>query len=174
MAALESLIRAGLPPALSGTAWTGDSCPAGHWLMPAGTRVYRYDIPAKIHTPCAIFYLDKPSQPYDGKCQGGDEIWWLFAAVDLLWDRDLTTVETQQLRTTLKNVCTAPLGGTVPAPQQDPRARLSTAAAAGVPGLQVMAIKDIICDAQKTNTGHTELNLTFTVLATGVPPLPVS
>ncbi len=173
LTALIALLRTGLPPALEGTAWTDDLCPAGHWLMPQGARLYRYDVPGEIATPCAIFYFEKDSVPYDSKCKGGDEIWWLSAAVDLIWDRDLTAVATRQLRDSIKDVFCKDLSDPVPAPQRLVTARLSFAAAAGIPGIQTTIIKDILCTHQKSNQGHPEFNLTFTALASGIPPLPV-
>lgn len=171
LTALEAILRTGLPPHLDGTEWTGDECPAGHWLMPEGARLYRYDVPANIVTPCAIFYFEKDSQPYDTKCLGGDELWWLFCAVDLIWDRDLTAVATRQLRDCLRDVFCADLADPIVEAQRLVTARLSLAADTDIPGIQVGALRDIICTTQKSREGHPEFNLTFTVLASGIPPL---
>lgn len=168
---LSALLRAGLPPALDGTEWTDDECPAGHWLMPEGSRLYRYDVPAQLVMPCAIFFFDKDSTPYDPVALGGDELWWLNAAVDLIWDRDLTTLETQQLVRSLRAVFLTDRAGTVPSGQQSVTARLSTAAAVGTPGIQVLRLRNPLLTVQKSTAGHPEFNLTFTALCAGIPPL---
>lgn len=164
---LEVLLRVGLPPGVPGTEWeAGDErCPAGHWLMPEGARCYRYDSPGVVEAPGAVLYLEQDSRRYD-PVSGG--LWWVYPVVDLLWPRDLTSVETRQLLFSLRKVFTADLGGTVPGGQQSALARLSVAPASGVPGVGVKVIRDVVAERAAMETGHPLLTLRFTVLAEGL------
>lgn len=168
IAAMSALIRGGIPPVLTGATWAEDQpAPAGHWLMPEGTRIYRYDDTAEIQPPCIILFLEKDSEPYTAT---DNSLWRLHAAVDLIWPRDLTTLETQQLRMVLLNLFTADMIDPVPLGSRRPTERLSLPPSTGIPGIQTLAIRDALCTTQKVNAGHPEFNLTFTALAGGIMP----
>jgi hypothetical protein len=50
---VDVVIRRGLPQyGIPSPEWTGDDpCPVGHWFLPDGMRLYRYDIPESIEPP---------------------------------------------------------------------------------------------------------------------------
>lgn len=169
LASIEALVRSGIPALTAGAAWTDEACPAGHWLCPAGARVYRFDVPDKARTPCVIMSFWKDCAP---RSIHDDRYWLLYPMVDLLWHRDLTEVETQQIRMMLQNVFTADIGAPAPAPQQRAIDRLSLDPGAGTPGIRVLAIRDVICPAIKEEKGHPSFELSFQVLCSGIQPLP--
>lgn len=167
LASLEALIRRGIPELTGGVEWTGDPCPAGHWLLPAGAHLYRWDTTAKVTSPGVIlsFWKDAaPRTPHD------DRYWLLYPMVELLWPRDLTTLATQQLRTMLQSVLTADMGDPVPALQQRALDRLSLDPAVLTPGLRVLALRDVLTEKLRDENGHPVFTLSFQILASGIQP----
>src|SRR5688572_12652179 len=112
LAAMEELVRKGIPELTGGTEWTAATAPAEHWLCPVGTRIFRYDVPDKAKAPCVLLSYWKDSAPRN---HHDDTNWILYPMGELFWPRDLTDLETQQLRTMLQSVLTSDLGAPVPA-----------------------------------------------------------
>jgi len=161
LAQLEAVIRTGLPPALPGTDWTGTACPAGHWLMPQGARVYRGDQPEEIQAPCVILYFLKDSESVLSTHQ---DYWRLAPTVSVIWHRDLTTQETDQIRFCLLAVLTQDMTAPVPEGQRSIHDRLSLAPTDDTPGLRVFDIRNVQCVLDRSNAGHPEFVLTFEAL----------
>jgi len=61
--AVENVIRRGLPQyGIPSPLWIGDEpCPPGHWFLPDGTRLYRYDIPDSMEPPSVSIGLESNS-----------------------------------------------------------------------------------------------------------------
>jgi hypothetical protein len=159
---MEAIIRTGLPPALPGANWTGTTCPAGHWLMPQGARIFRGDEPAEIHTPCVLLYFLKDSEPVIITHQ---DYWRLAPTISVIWNRDLTTQETDQIRFCLLAVLTQDLAAPVPTGQRSIHDRLSLAPTSDTPGLRVFDVRNVQCVLDRSNAGHPEFVLTFEALA---------
>lgn len=162
LAQMESLLRVGLPSALVGTNWTGAACPAGHWLMPQGARVYRGDSPEEMQTPCAVLYFLKDA---DAVLPNHQHHWRLAPSVSIIWNRDLTTQETDQIRFCLLALFTQDLTEPVEEGQRSVLDRLSVDATEDTPGLRVFDVRNVQCALDRSNLGHPEFVLTFEVLA---------
>lgn len=162
LAQMEALLRTGLPPALAGTDWTGAACPAGHWLMPQGARVYRGDEIAEMQTPCVVLYFMRDSEPLLATHQ---HHWRLAPSISVIWNRDLTTQETDQIRFCLLALFTQDMIDPVPEGQRSVHDRLSLDPTADTPGLRVFDIRNVQCALDRSTQGHPEFVLTFEVLA---------
>jgi hypothetical protein len=161
LAQLEAIIRAGIPPALPGADWTGAACPAGHWLMPQGARIFRGDDLAEIQTPCVILYFLKDSESVLSTHQ---DYWRLAPTVSVIWHRDLTMQETDQIRFCLLAVLTQDLLSPVPTGQRSILDRLSLAPTDDAPGLRVFDVRNVQCALDRSPEGHPEFVLTFEAL----------
>lgn len=162
LAQMEALLRTGLPPALAGTEWTGAACPSGHWLMPQGARVFRGDSPEEMQTPCAVLYFLKDAEAILSTHQ---HHWRLAPSVSLIWNRDLTTQETDQIRFCLLALLTQDLAAPVPEGQRSVLDRLSLEPTDDTPGLRVFDIRNVQCALDRSTQGHPEFVLTFEVFA---------
>lgn len=158
---LESIIRTGLPPALPGANWTGERCPAGHWLMPQGSRIFRGDVPDQIETPCVTLFFLKDAESVLTTHQ---DYWRLAPTVTVMWNRDLTTQETDQIRFCLLAVLTQDLTAPVPTGQRSIKDRLSLAPTDETPGIRVFDIRNIQYALDRSNSGHPEFFLSFEAL----------
>jgi hypothetical protein len=60
---VENVIRRGLPQyGIPSPPWSGDDpCPSGHWFLPDGTRLYRYDLPDSVEPPSIAIGLEANS-----------------------------------------------------------------------------------------------------------------
>ena len=161
LAQMEALLREGLPPALDGTNWTGELCPAGHWLMPQGARVFRGDSPAEIQTPCVILYFMRDTEPLLVTHQ---HHWRLAPSISVIWNRDLTTQETDQIRFCLLALFTQDMIDPVPEGQRSVHDRLSLDPTDDTPGLRVFDVRNVQCALDRSNAGHPEFVLTFEAL----------
>jgi hypothetical protein len=159
---MEALLRTGLPPALDGTEWTGATCPAGHWLMPQGARVYRGDEIAEMQTPCVVLYFMRDAEPLLATHQ---HHWRLAPSISVIWNRDLTTQETDQIRFCLLALFTQDMTAPVPTEQRSVHDRLSLDPTDDTPGLRVFDVRNVQCALDRSNAGHPEFVLTFDVLA---------
>jgi len=158
---MEALLRTGLPPALDGTEWTGTRCPAGHWLMPQGAYLFRGDEPAEMKYPCIVIFFMKDSEPLLATHQ---HHWRLAPFISVVWDRDLTTQETDQIRFCLLALFTQDMTAPVPEGQRSVKDRLSLDPTADTPGLRVFDIRNVQCALDRSNAGHPEFVLTFEAL----------
>jgi hypothetical protein len=161
LAQMEALLREGLPPALDGTNWTGELCPSGHWLMPQGSRVFRGDSAAEIQTPCVILYFMRDTEPLLVTHQ---HHWRLAPSISVIWNRDLTTQETDQIRFCLLALFTQDMIDPVPEGQRSVHDRLSLDPTDDTPGLRVFDVRNVQCALDRSNAGHPEFVLTFEAL----------
>lgn len=165
---IERVLREGIPqiPALTpASPWaSGDPCPAGHPIFPAGLHIYNYMQVGEIDTPCCEVLSDEKALEQTSD----DRIWKVPVEVDLLWDRDIWDgPDGEQLQAVVKmiltNAITLPSGAV-----QTAQARLSTAA------LHVWGTRDadnflnLSCDKLTAVEGHPFMSIGFTVICSGI------
>ena len=165
--AVSRLIRLGVPPLTASPAWADPQgpAPAGHWLLPAGARVYQYDEPEAIKSPACIIY------------HGGDAVqkypdsrtyWTIPLRVDIMVGRKLKAQEIENGLAELSRVLTETLPTGDPA-TASPWARLSVISAAiasaGTPWVHIFShgIRDVQTTPLRSENGHPVLSLSANI-----------
>ena len=164
---IEQLLRAGdalihnpLPPAWA----AGNPCPAGHYCLPEGAMLYRYDVPdeAQADTIIAIGCDQDMTQRH----LDDDRYWLVALTVMIVQARD--TEVAGGAATLVRDLAQL---FQVDTAVQTAVERLSKAAAVGIPGVHVYHLQEM---DQKPDaaigmlTGHT---ITFTAFCSGIAPL---
>jgi hypothetical protein len=129
--------------------------------MPQGAYLFRGDEPAEMKYPCIVIFFMKDSEPLLATHQ---HHWRLAPFISVVWDRDLTTQETDQIRFCLLALFTQDMTAPVPEGQRSVKDRLSLDPTADTPGLRVFDIRNVQCALDRSNAGHPEFVLTFEAL----------
>lgn len=179
--AVSRLIRTGVPPLLAGPVeeWREyAACPAGHWLVPEGTRIYFEDEvprerqgdgtlqPAEMQTPAVVLSMGEAEQ-----MNANSLVYWMVPlSVSLILSREYTRKEIRALMAKLQRVLTEEIPTGNPATQK-PWHRLSAASEAerDAEGLEewvqvfTLGFRNVRCTVIKNQDHHPMLTLTADV-----------
>lgn len=171
------LIREGVsgwirPDPYAAPYWTGwdaterVGCPAGHFLLSEGTRLYLDDTRALVEPPYCVVALNGDPQPLDQRVPSA--FWNVPVLVEMAWDGDDDNMQIRnRIGILLGLLCVDyPAAGAQPArPVKD---RLSVADSLLVYGNDT--ITDVKPEPLRLADGHPVARLTFTVLCSALPP----
>ncbi len=163
---METLLRSGdalihdpLPPAWA----AGAVCPSGHYCVPAGARLYRYDVPdeCEADTVIAIGCDQDMTQRHLE-----DDRYWLVA---------LTVIVLQGRHTEISGNAPALVRDLAQLFQVDTEvqtaaARLCKAAGSGVPGVHVFYLQEMDVKPDAMLAGRHGHVITFTAFCSGIKP----
>lgn len=144
-------------------------CPAGHFLFPAGLRLYPDDVKAQVAAPYCIVALNGDPEPMDQRVPSA--FWQIPVMVELCWPLD--EMSDGLLRTRLA-MLTGLLLNDYPAtviPEQPARKvkdRLSVANSLLVYGNDT--ITELKTEPLRTMDGHPVARVSFKVLCSALPP----
>ena len=84
---IEELIRNGYPGVTrEGEPWlSGEPAPYGHWLMPVGSGLYRYEDPVEVEAPGVLLGFSDSAVP---RVDRDARLWDVFPRVDVIWQND--------------------------------------------------------------------------------------
>lgn len=163
---METLLRSGdalihdpLP-----SAWAaGAVCPAGHYCLPAGTMLYRYDVPDECDANTIIVIgvdADMTQRHLED-----DRYWLVGLTVMVLQARD--TEISGNAPTLVRDLA---MLFQVDTATQTAAARLCKAAAAGVPGVKVFYLQEMDVKPDAMAAGRHGHTITFTAFCSGIKP----
>lgn len=162
---IEEILRNGYSTALvnDGDDWTGERCPADHWIIQENSRFFRNDEPDEEERPCVIIGVVEGTKPTYENCF---DVWDVPVFIELRYSRRYSPTESRLKMAQLSSVFTHGL-----TPDADPfipaKTILSVAATAQATGLNVIHIFDTVCMPVRAENA-TYLTLQFTVRCSGI------
>ncbi len=143
------------------------ACPAGHFLFPAGLRLYVDDQFSKIQTPACIVELDGEPAPLDERVPS--VFWNIPVKVELIWPGDqVTDSEIRKRLHMLLGLLVNDYPATDDSAARPIQDRLS------VPDVLLVYGNDCISAVKteplRTMEGHPVARVSFTVLCSALPP----
>lgn len=161
---IERIFRSGYSTHLTNTTnWTTGTCPAGHWILQAGTKFHRTDDPDyEVRPALVIGEVDGVRPVYDNS----RELWDVPVFIEVRYSRGYEPADSQALMEQLSGVFTHGIitagGAFIPS-----KTMLSAAVSGSTPGLNVIYIHEVDSMPFK-DANPLVLHLQFTVRCSGM------
>lgn len=155
---VENVIRRGLPAyGITSPAWSGDDpCPAAHWFLPEGTRLYRYDIPESLEPPCVSIGIESNAT----RRHADDARYWdVPCMIIVMWANDVPSGVFRIIKRRLESVFSNGV-------RDEVNNIIKPTTYLSLGGAAVHYLKDFQCESIKEQEGRPALVIRFTAFAT--------
>lgn len=100
VSSVEGLLRNGPAGGVVSPAWAvGAPAPAGHWLLPEGTQLYRYDEPDQLRPPAVLIAQHEQTTR---RTEHDARFWIVPIYLGIIWARDMSRINPEAIRRRLE------------------------------------------------------------------------
>ena len=100
VSAFEGLLRNGPGGGISSPSWpVGTPAPEGHWLLPMGTQLYRYDEPDQAKPPAVLIAQHEQTTR---RTEHDARFWTVPIYLGIIWARDMSRLQPETIRRRLE------------------------------------------------------------------------
>ena len=163
VARILSLFTDGPGHGIVSTPWLGEGhqSPAGHWLLPAGYSLYTSEEQEDVQTPAILIAHGGDARPYHPQSRA---YWDCPVLIYVIFPRDTSPADLRMMASNLQCLLTE---GIYSHPAGD---RIPILSLLSTPEFRAHYISDITCTAEKAESGHPDLTITFTLRCSALVP----